>query len=267
MTNLSPVVPMNISNETRILSFSRIDEDDEAGPDDNDDEELSCGSTMLAASSPCNKIYQLISPVWVVKDQGLDVDLEHGSQLHGSSTTVLDFMTPRRKRSCRSRLATFEGRSSSKELWISDLYRSLPRSPTRQGQTQEDSLVELFSRSTGTIDEGPSSYFPKAANVKNSRAFSAGANDITSWTQTRRRRRKGKCLQHISSSVRSLPRELELRMDEEEGARDDDNHFSQYAAPTSGGDVNTSSTETERRVQSIIDDFAGEYLPPLPLDL
>jgi hypothetical protein len=199
MTNLSAVT-MNVSNETGLLSFSRMQHRHDSAVED--EEELSCGSTML-------------------KDCSYGSPKQARRGLHTLlSSNVLKFMTPRPKSpAVLSRLATFRGRNTSaadKEMTLSDL-RSLPKSPSKHqyGNTNaQDSTFELFSHSTGTIDEGPSSHFPRTNFL--SMPLSAGANDIASWTQkSRRRRRRGKTLQAISWSLRSLPRELELQLDEE----------------------------------------------------
>lgn len=203
MTNLSPVT-MNISNVAGIYSFSRIIADDQ--------EEFSCGSTMLT-TSPCDVSSQDMPSFWV-KDLSYDSPKQNQQTL---SSEVLKFMTPRRKRHTGSRLPTFGAFSPNKELLtISDL-RRLPRSPERRPQWKtQDTTVERFNHSTGEINEGLSSCLPKSSNFLRM-PLSAGANDIASWTQTsRRRRRRGKLLQGVSPSLRSLPRELELQLDDED---------------------------------------------------
>jgi len=78
--------------------------------------------------------------------------------------------------------------------------------------------MERFSKSTGDIDFGPSFIVPERTCFVQSRAISAGAGDISTWKQTDRRRMlKGKGLQGISTSLRSLPRETEMQLEEEEG--------------------------------------------------
>ena len=234
MTNLSPVT-INISNESRMLSLSRLDRN----PARN--EELSCRSTMVA-SSQCDKAIHGTSPLYL--KAGL-VDFKCDGPNHTASqafsSDLLKFMLPRPNCPTVSRLSTFEGRSS-KEITLSDL-RNLQRSPLSQKNAHED-ISELFNHSTGTMDQGPSSYLPRGTNFLRM-PLSAGANDITSWKHTsRRRRRKGKLLLGISPSVRSLPRELAFEVSEE-------------------GDTQTQD-ETASRAKSIIEELTEDHSIPSP---
>ncbi len=76
--------------------------------------------------------------------------------------------------------------------------------------------MERFSKSTGDIDFSSSSIFQPRRGLVRSRTLSAGAGDGGSWKQTDRRRMpKGKHLNGISTSLRSLPRETELQLEED----------------------------------------------------
>lgn len=75
--------------------------------------------------------------------------------------------------------------------------------------------AELLSHSTGEIKDSPTHFSPRPSIYR--MPLSAGANDIESWQKIRRRRRGDKAgLRRTSASLRSLPRDLDIQIEEEE---------------------------------------------------
>lgn len=159
-------------------------------------------------------------------------------------------VTPRRKRSpgCRG-MAEYMN-----EMTITDLPRRLQgrSSPARMGSRS----LEHSCHSTGTIRERGAPMFPQSTSVLRA-SLSAGANDLKSWPRNdagRRRRRRSSLLKAVSSSLRSLPRELEIENDQAKGmSKESETTF-------------LSKQEiVDRRIDSIIGEFAEGYLPMTPM--
>lgn len=148
--------------------------------------------------------------------------------------------------------------------------KSRSRSPgtTRTARsTRERTMMERFSKSTGDISNfGRSSIVPQRTHFVRTRALSAGAGDSKSWKKTDRRRMpKGKLLQGISTSLRALPREAELQIEEDDAAErivgKDDELDDKFQA------IFDKIHEIDSRVQNMIETFSEEsHLLQRPLD-
>jgi len=163
-------------------------------------------------------------------------------------------LSPRRKR-----LPGLRGiEEYTKEMTIKDLRSYQPRrSSLIRRRTTRNSSLEYLSQSTGAIRDSSSSLFPQSTSIFR-KPLSAGANDLGSWRTCgnsaggrRRRRRSEILLQGVSSSLRSLPRELAIENDEAEEKL--------VISPGNKQDI------VDKSIDAIIDEFAEEYLPaPAP---
>lgn len=183
------------------------------------EEEQSYESTILASPLRCESNIKMEESlddgeIWLEDLAAAESPRStKGSHVPASDTLVIP---PRRRPSfgCRRNSGGYE--YNSNRIQAKQILAGAASTKSRRSQSMDLTTTSL-SQSTGAIQCDPVSFIPHSTCFLRTRALSVGAIDIASWKQADRCRRRSKgnsSLQEVSKSLRALPREELIELEE-----------------------------------------------------